>query len=81
MAVEQGYRQIASILITYGANVNAQDVRGCTPLHLVTKLSVLKLLLKQPVDACIQNEEGLTPLYFYLKYVSPGMYVCCMCVK
>ena len=69
MAVELGYRQIASVLITCGADVNNQDEYGHTPLHLVRKLTLCKLLLKYKVDACIKSREGLSPLAHYLKHV------------
>lgn len=69
MAVEKGYRQITSILLTCGADYDALDKRGCTPLHGVKKLSLLKLLFKTRIDACIRSKEGLTPYFHYLKYV------------
>eukprot|EP01038_Epipyxis_sp_PR26KG_P007136 gene7136-9737_t len=69
IAVEKSYRQIASLLITFGANINATDHLGRTPLHLVLKLSVMKLLFKFDVDPCIKSLEGLTPLEHYCKYV------------
>lgn len=72
MAVELGYRQIASVLITFGADVNNQDEYGHTPLHMVRTLPLLKLLLKYKVDACIKSREGLSPLAHYLKHVPPN---------
>lgn len=65
LAVEKGYRQIASILITHGATVNVQDSQGNTPLHLATTLPVVKLLFKYPVDPSIRNHQRLTPLESY----------------
>jgi len=67
LAVDGGYRQIASLLITFGADVNAKDRRECIPLHYVKKLGVAKLLFRYPVIANSKNIEGLTPLEYFLK--------------
>lgn len=65
LAVEKGYRQIASLLITHGANVNAVDSQGNTPLHLATTLPLVKLLLKYPVDPILRNKKGQTAFESY----------------
>jgi hypothetical protein len=67
LAVAGGYRQIASLLITFGGDVNAKDRRECIPLHYVKKLGVAKLLFRYPVIANAKNVEGLTPCEYYLK--------------
>ena len=67
LAVSGGYRQIASLLITFGADVNAKDRRECIPLHYAKKLGVAKLLFRYPVKANSKNVEGLTPCEYYLK--------------
>lgn len=68
IAVEFSHRQIASMLITHGADVNKRDMFGRTPLHLVKTANVLKLLLKFPaVDVVARSNKGLTPLGHYLK--------------
>lgn len=66
IAVEYGHRQIASMLITYGANLDARDMFGRTPLHMVKHLTLFKLLMKYPVDVCAKSNKGLTPLGYYL---------------
>jgi len=75
LAVEGGYRQIASILITNGADVNCRDGYGRVPLHFVSKVSLMRLLLKYPVDVSIKSDEGLTPLRHYLKYTPEDEHV------
>lgn len=66
LAVEGNYRQIASMLITHGANVNAVDSQGRIPLHLASSLSLVRLLLKQPVDMLHRdNKHHLTPYEYY----------------
>jgi ankyrin repeat protein len=68
VAVEKGYRQIASILLTRGADVNALDSRGCTPMHYVSKISLARLLHRFPVDCCVRSREKLRPSEHYRKY-------------
>jgi hypothetical protein len=66
LAVERGYRQVSSHLITCGANIHLQDKQGNTPLHLVKTLPLLKLLLKYPVNSIVRNAKGETPLGYFL---------------
>ena len=69
IAVANGTRQMASMLITFGANINAKDRRGCTPLHNVTKLSLVKLLYKfDRLDPVVRSREGLLPSEHYVKH-------------
>lgn len=72
IAVECGHRQIASMLITHGADINKQDMFGRTPLHLVKHLSLFKLLMKYPVDVVAKTNKGLTPLGYYYKNTPPA---------
>jgi len=67
IAVEFSHRQIASMLITHGADLNKRDMFGRTPLHMVKTLNVLKLLMKFPVDVVARTNKGLTPLGYYLR--------------
>ena len=70
LAVYGCKRQIASILITYGADVNIRDKQGRTPLHMVRSMALAKLLFKFDVDVFAKTyDEGLGPSAFYLKYV------------
>ena len=69
IACEMGLRQMASVLITYGAEVNARDCRGCTPLHICSNKACVKLLMRyETVDATIKTNEGLLPSEHYWKY-------------
>lgn len=69
IACEMGLRQMASVLITYGAELNARDCRGCTPLHICSNKACVKLLMRyETVDATIKTNEGLLPSEHYWKY-------------
>jgi hypothetical protein len=70
IACEKGYRQIASVLITFGAHINARDFRGCTPLHVCSNKPCVKLLLRywDVLDPLIKSAEGLLPSAHYWKY-------------
>jgi ankyrin repeat protein len=53
------------LLLEYGADVNARNDTGSTPLHYAASsgcLSLVKLLLKYGGDPRIKNNEGKTPL-------------------
>ena len=69
IACEIGLRQMASVLITFGAELNARDCRGCTPLHVCSNKACVKLLMRyESIDATIKTNEGLLPSEHYWKY-------------
>ena len=45
-----------------GADVNAQDKNGVTPLHLATNKDVAELLLAKGADIKAKDQNGKTPL-------------------
>ena len=67
MAVEVGFRQICALLITYGANVDATDRYGNSPLHLVKKRTILKLLVKSEANPLLKNRAGDNALEAYTR--------------
>ncbi|KAJ3440169.1 transient receptor potential cation channel subfamily a member [Anaeramoeba flamelloides] len=58
---------LCKYLILKGVNVNTQNMKKTTPLHLVLlhslDLKFLKLLLKNGADHSILDERGLTPIH------------------
>lgn len=67
LAVEKGFRQIASLLLGHGADYHAADEQGCTPLHLARRFNIVKMLFKSvAVDPTLRNHRGMTPREQYL---------------
>ena len=61
--------KIASLLIQAGANIDAQDAEGFTPLMRVTQTSgpieLFNILMAQSADVNLKNNDGLTALHLY----------------
>lgn len=56
---------IVQRLLSAGANVNAQDAKGWTPLMEIVvsdRIDIVKLLLKKGADTSIKNKDGKTAL-------------------
>ena len=56
---------VARLLIDSGAEVDATDENGCTPLHwaaLNNSLGMARLLLDRGADVDARTENGWTPL-------------------
>jgi len=57
-------KDIAELLITCGAHVNARDNGGSTPLALVRDREIAEVLVARGADVNARNREGWTPLYW-----------------
>ena len=56
---------IGEMLIKYGANINAQDKKGFSPLHLAAhsqRVLVVQMLLMHGADQRLRNHAGKTAL-------------------
>lgn len=55
--------ECARLLIQAGANVNARDNHGNTPLHMIFLNDVVEELLKSGADVNARNNDGDTPIF------------------
>ncbi len=51
------------MLLEHGANVNAEDKDGCTPLHLASTEAIVQALLQHGADCTAVNHLGRTALH------------------
>jgi ankyrin repeat protein len=66
-AALKGFARIADLLVSHGANVNARNSAGATPLHdaaLAGQAAVIAILLDRGADINVRDEDtGATPLF------------------
>ncbi len=63
VAAQNGLKSIVQVLLDYGADVNAANKKGNTPLHFAHAYGFAKLaafLMKNGADDSLQNVDGLT---------------------
>jgi ankyrin repeat protein len=60
-AIRADAREAAQLLLQHGANPNAQDVDGCTPLFETQSREAIQLLLNHGADPKITDQCGYLP--------------------
>ncbi|MEO8402221.1 MAG: ankyrin repeat domain-containing protein [Gammaproteobacteria bacterium] len=64
------YKKLIGIFIKYGADVNAQDERGDTPLHQAafnSNVYATQQLMEHKADCLLKNKSGKSPLSIAIK--------------
>ena len=75
--VEEGRKDKIQAMITRGADVNARDHSGCTPLHLAVSSRLaqdtIELLVAYKANVSARNNRGQTPLHLAAEAGQPGV--------
>jgi ankyrin repeat protein len=72
-------KDVAKLLLAYGANVDARDNRRFTPLHMEVcwcgdkRKDVVELLLANKADVNAKDDLGMTPLHLAMIATSKGV--------
>jgi ankyrin len=66
IAAKQGNTRIAAVLLHHGADVNAEDAQGNTPLHLSRSLEMSSMLLHYGARLDSSNAAGNVPFFMQI---------------
>ena len=77
ISVQHGHRQMSALLLSFGADVNAKDKQGNTPLHYCTNNLILRLLFKFDCDPLLVNRKLQLASAYYKEVteeIDPDLY-------
>ncbi|MBN9420598.1 hypothetical protein ABS71_08095 [bacterium SCN 62-11] len=74
-ATAGGNRKAVRLLLSLGADPNAQGAAGESALHLVLERDVAEELIENGADPLLQDHEGVTPLDLALEDRSEDLYL------
>lgn len=63
-----GFEDVVSVLIEFGAKVNIRDEDYRTPLHLAGTAKVVRILLESGADPNAKDKNGRTALHYGVRY-------------
>jgi len=66
-----GHTKIAEILIKNGANINVQNIAGCTPLMFAAAIGnnmITKMLIENGANIHLVDEDGKTALFYAITF-------------
>jgi serine/threonine protein kinase len=72
-AIVYGNVEMLELLLEHGANINAKDNSGITPLHAAIQtgnLSITKWLLEHGASINAKNNSGTTPLHYVIQQLA-----------
>lgn len=55
-------KELIRLAVAHGADVNARNINGFTPLHLASAANIIRLLLKAGANPNAATASGITPL-------------------
>ena len=78
LSVAEGDTETVRVLLAAGANHNAQDVRGMTPIMLAVATDhpnrdIIKMLLEKKPDMKVKSKAGETALDWAMKFNDPSI--------
>ncbi len=72
-AANRGRTEIVSYLLSKGADPNAQNVSGETPLHMAANMEIARLMIKAGANVNAEDNDGRPPLLSILEKKSASI--------
>jgi ankyrin repeat protein len=66
LATKSGRNEVVKVLLAHGADINATDKSGNTPLHMAKEWQTASLLLDHSASVNAKNNNGIRPLMHFM---------------